>query len=167
MTMNAGRELMAGAIEIGTRIFTENGELTSSFIAEDHDGAIHHIMTPWCGEEEKVAMLRVIRHLFHEKRVVRYVLLSEVWMVNRTGAPAPDDPPPRECEDRTEHLQFLLVDSDGTCSMVSREIIRPMEGGLPTLADPVDSSCSTMAGRMVNLLTGDAGLHHDIVRLYQ
>ena len=65
-------------------VFAESGgDVPPHFLAEDAAGKVHHLVTPWSGDDEKTAYLSAVRAYFIEHKVIRYAVISEIWMTQK------------------------------------------------------------------------------------
>jgi hypothetical protein len=64
--------------------FAENGgDITPRFIAENTAGEVHEIVTPWRDNSEKPAYLSAVRDYFVKHKIIRYAVLSEIWLTQK------------------------------------------------------------------------------------
>jgi len=146
------RELLDSAVTFARKLFDAHGELTATFIAVGADGSVTLIQAPWRNEAEKADMLVGVRAQFAELGIVRYVLASEVWMVNRRRGEWDGSRQPSQCDDRVEMVHFTAVDGEG-CLTEAYEIERPFDGSPPKMGKKHDMSGEIVTGRMLKLLT--------------
>src|SRR5262245_48908593 len=114
--------IFAAADKIATATFKRDGRITTGWICETDDGDSFIIYTPWFSRESKVVGDAKLRQIFSEKKVARYVHLSEAWL--ETGSSV----------DRPEAIILMGEDRD-TGQLINRfrYILRPTHGA-PTLS---------------------------------
>jgi hypothetical protein len=139
--------------------FRRTGLVLPMFDGVAADGERIIVPAPWRDEADKVAILRVVRTVFRLKGVVRYGMLSEGWMAaydpkEMKGSEKPKVMP-RDRQDRKEAVVIAVVEPPVTL-FGTREIIRPWDGGKPTLGpfNRTPEGCDIFQGRMMELIDG-------------
>lgn len=120
--------------EFSARVFNDLGSLTAMWVAQTKDGMIMPIMAPLADKDQ---ILMAIKMLFREKQVIRYVFMTEAWILEsktkeipesiKRGAAVSSHP------DRREIIMVTAEDRDGTQLMGHMYILRP-EHGKPTVS---------------------------------
>jgi len=127
------RELLDGASDMAADVFYEVGEIEPTWIAENVDGLVMVLRTPFTDADiSKDIVVRSMRKLFKERNVVRYVFVSEAWIVefkDHMDAGRPSQHP-----DRREIIMLRGEDINGDVIGATRYILRP-EVGKPKLTE--------------------------------
>jgi hypothetical protein len=153
--MTALQSFFDHAAERAASIFREQGELTPMWHAVDRDDEHLVIATPWRDADEKQAVVELVRKLFRERGVKRYVFMCEAWAV---VAPDLDEITPHignlnKHPDRREILTVHAEDRDGTTLMGWYYILRPEHA--PATVSPL---------HMVETTTQHTGTLHGLLR---
>jgi hypothetical protein len=134
-------------------MFREQGELAPLWHAVDRNGQHLVIVTPWKDNDEKQAIIELVRKLFRERGVKHYVFMCEAWSVI---TPDLDEIAPHighlsKHPDRREILTLHAEDCDGKSIMGWFYILRPEHA--PATVSPLHMSEATEhAGTLHGLL---------------
>lgn len=107
-----------------------------TFFLEETDHSLKIVVTPWGNEAERQIMLGMLRRSMLDSGVVRYGVMSEVWVASQSSDPDVNLIEPRHRSDRTEAIALIVVERDGTVLHGQRTIGRADDGS-PVLA-PLD-----------------------------
>jgi hypothetical protein len=146
------KELLEMMSDFAEHTFATQGSLMPMFhgMTADDKGIV--LMTPWGDEDEKAILVERVRQIFAEHKVVRYAMLSEVWIATHQG-PGMPTVMPRDRPDREEAVTLLVIEPPKKPVMARRKIVRPWDGSKPHLA-PLEmcDEYGKLEGRMVELL---------------
>jgi hypothetical protein len=135
--------------------YLEAGEMCPMWHAQTETGENFLVMTPFENTEEKEFVSTNIKRMFLEKKVVRFVFMSEVWfkVYDHDHEPGLERPVSAE-PDRKEAVFLLGEDRDTGQSMtVTLEIDRST--GKPVLKEFLTNNNAINTGRFANIF----GLH--------
>jgi hypothetical protein len=148
------QELFDHAAENAARLFNESDdhEVLPMWHAVQDDGEHMLIATPWRDDAEKEIAMEMLRDVFRQHRVKRFVFIVEAWIARvGTMAEVNEGPRPSEHPDRREVLMISGEDRDGSQIMGVYYILRP-EHGPPKLSPLEVKPYDHTTGRMVGLL---------------
>lgn len=149
------RQLVESCSHACEAIFRETGELHGMYHAVCENGDNKIIPAPPSHDSgDKDIGVEIIRCLFREMAVVRYVFVSEAWLVVQPSKEAME-----QCQrlgvrshpDRQEAVVFVAEDFHWT--IMARRMIERLEGRPPCLAPLTFLPLDGAEGRMVGLLT--------------
>lgn len=152
MTMSAD-ELLAALSQFAETSFEDEGVVAPMFHAVTEDGEQMIYMTPWSDEKSKAMMLQALRKQFSERRVVRYGVVSEVWLAGYDGpASAPVAVMPRDRPDRQEAVVIAII-APPQVVVARRDIVRPWDGSAAHLGPLVTQGMEGLVqGAMLELI---------------
>jgi hypothetical protein len=154
-TVEGLAEFLAGFVE---QRFKRSRDVEPMFVGIKPNGEHLICPTPWRDEAEKVALLEALRIVFKAAGVVRYGMVSEVWLARYRPeeVPAGRQPAvlPRDRQDKAEAVMIAVVEPGRPVLTTTREVIRPWDGG-PAHLGPPDTH-EGFTGRMVELLEESA-----------
>lgn len=152
------RRMIERASDFVDKRFRQTGQIARTYHAITADG--DQLVTPAL-DDDKDADAILIRALFAMRKVVRYIVIDEAWILDRKHGPIP---PPAEMEwiarhglrnhpDRREVVMISGEDIHGARLIGERFILRP-EHGRATLSPLriIDMTEGRSEGRMVGLL---------------
>jgi hypothetical protein len=157
----SNEQKLRGMIHVVSRFvdlwYERHDELRGMYHAEMPNGQPLLIPTPPIPKDEGVAL---IRELFAERGIVRYVFLDEAWTLDTTRANVSeadfaramreglrDFDHPARCE-----MVMITAEDRERQMLARREIIRPAVGRLHCGPLTIDERPMMSAGRMVGLL---------------
>lgn len=105
------------------------------WIIENATGQSAVIATPFCNDDEQAAAFAKVREIMHEMNAVRYVFVSEGYAMLATLAETTTIDSVKDHPRRMEVIGVLGEDLTGTLHL-SRRVVRPEDGGMPTLDPP-------------------------------
>lgn len=148
---DALKEIVLKDIDRCRQDIIDGGETMSHFIGMTGDGSMQFYLTPWQGEEDKNAIVDMIRQQFAENGTVGYALVSEVWyMALKPGEKRPPGQPSDYPHLRKEALMATITthlgEEHASCEITREGEIKVGEPLFETI-EPGSSS-----GRMVGLL---------------
>lgn len=146
------QELFEQAQQTATSIFEKDGDLHPMWHLQTAGGENLLVSTPWGDDDEKKYTIEMLKILFAERNVVRFVFMTEVWF-----KAVPLDQNVREVQlpisnhvDRKEALWLLGVDRNTAEEItLTREINR--ESGKPMLMEAEKIMNPDMRGKLSNL----------------
>jgi hypothetical protein len=149
-------ELLDRAIDYARFILVgddKDAELFPAFFVQYDNGQPDTMVsTPWDGEDEKVTVIRAMRHMLKVTQAHSYWFVSEAWMANE-DARHPTGLMPSQREDKREVVITNAYDRRGG-KMRMYDIQRGPDGAITDLvADPHNDETS-FSGRLANLLNG-------------
>jgi len=148
------RQLFEIGCKNAARLFRDEGSVMPIWHAVPGDAKANHLLiaTPWGDDDEKEIALDVVRDMFKEHQVQRFVCVVEAWVVKGADPKALFAERPSQHPDRREVIRIQAEDRDGSVLSGMYYILRP-EHGPATLSelheDPPDM---VLAGRMMGLL---------------
>lgn len=148
--MSKLEEMMDAAFKSASQIVAEGQELMAIFLAEDAEGKRMVIGAPWENNEQKQQTFTVLRSLFAEKNVVRYVNVVEAWCVEGSNEEDLKKVIPSESPNRIEVVMISGVDR-ATGSKV-RPYLLKRDKERPYLVEMPDWQKGHFDGQMVNLI---------------
>jgi hypothetical protein len=144
------------ASSFAEKLFAAKGEIRPRYHAVTANEEVLVVPAPSRDKDTGVAMVRA---LFIDRHVVRYVFLDEAWMLGRTEVAIDDDEMARIMRDgltnhpnRIEVVMFSGEDAECGMAMARRLIVRP-ENGKPYLG-PFEWTLPLRPGRNIHHLEG-------------
>jgi hypothetical protein len=148
------RQLIESCSHVCEAIFRDTGELHGMYHVVRENGENTIIPAPPCDDNIKDLGIEIIRHLFREMAVVRYVFVAEAWLLVQPSKEAMEQCRRlgvRNHPERQETVIFTAEDSDWT--IIAHRMIKRLEGLPPCLAPLTFLPMDEVEGRMVGLLT--------------
>lgn len=118
-------ELLALLSQFAETSFEDEGIVAPLFHAVTEDGEQMIYMTPWGDGKSKARILKELRKQFAKKRVVRYGVVSEVWLAGYD--PSTPMVVPSARQDRQEAVLIATV-APPEIVLARRDIVRPWDG---------------------------------------
>lgn len=145
--------LFQHGVETAKMLFDKSGSISPMWIAVCEDGSIIPIVTQMEDKDDTVA---VIKQLFKDREVVRYVSLLEAWaLVLGKDAKIPESMERggsiASHPERREIIWVTAEDRHGNTKVGQYFILRP-EHGKPTLSPFKEMDGDRSEGRFANLL---------------
>jgi hypothetical protein len=153
--VNKLQELFDIAATNAARIFNDSDdhEVLPMWHAVQGNGEHVLIATPWQDDTEKQIAVEMLRDLFREKQVKRFVFIVEAWIARvKSMREVEEGPPPSKHPDRREVLMITAEDRSGETIFGQYYILRP-EHGPPKLSPLEVMPYDGTSGRMTGLLT--------------
>ena len=145
------QELFDHGVAFARKLFDEHHEITAMWIAETEDGFRMPIAAPFQNQDEKREVIVGIKKLFKDRGVVRYVYLSEAWVVDVPLSVSQEwlggDAIAKHPE-RREGINVVAEDKEGHTISGMMYINRPENG------DPVLEDLERFDGDIVNKTDG-------------
>lgn len=158
--MKTLEQLVKENAEFAAHTFKLTGELVPMWIAECEDGSVLPIMVPMT---DKAMVIRAIRAIFKEKRVKRYVFMTEAWTL------VAKDRTPKEAEEMQRYAEnhslanhpdrreiIMVTGEDRENSIMGQMFILRPEHGKPTVSPFEILTMGKLEGRMTGLLPKEA-----------
>lgn len=123
------REVLDWEIDTGIKHIEEGEGVVPHFIAIDAESNLYCYMTPWSGEEEKDAIVELLRAEFRKIKAVGYVFVSEAWVLALEKGEQPPEGSYEHDPRRKEVLMCNMETLDGSHIHCNNVILRE-EGGV-------------------------------------
>jgi hypothetical protein len=153
MKQNRLADLMQHEIDTARALIEKEGaEVINHFIGDSDEG-VYYVMSPWTNSQERALTLAAVRQLFYEKKVKRYLHVSEAWCGEDPNIQPSKDPARQEC--------FVIVAVD-TAAGVRRVRFFPIErlaDGGRLLGDEEEEKQAELEGDSFNLLDPNPALN--------
>jgi hypothetical protein len=140
--VNASRDLIEGA----------GGEVINHFIGES-DEATYVVVSPWGSDQERTIMLAGIRAMFREKKVGRYLHVSEAWRGEDPGIQPSKDPGREEC------LIIVGVDNTTKIKRIRMFRIKRLANGRRLLEEEDNEEFTDFDGDSLRILDSGEALN--------
>lgn len=125
-------------------------QITPTWWIQLNDGPGEMLITPWDGEDEKMAIVGTIRQRLKDPRVLSYAFVSEVWVATeKLGERRKLTPMQRP--DRQEKLMVHAFDRAGQGGVKIYNMRRTKAGKLIKLPEDKGLASGYFEGRMFNL----------------
>lgn len=146
-------ELMQSEADMARALIEDShGEVISHFIGDSDEGEFC-IVAPWSNSLERTVTLITVRGIFREKKVKRYLHVSEAWM-------APDsDVQPSKSPARLECLFIAGVDRPNKTKRFWIFPIERLADGSRRLGKKDEKNPTDVGGDSFTILDPDPALH--------